>query len=88
MHRAIVFLVFLFSVVSAAAQSLTYPRKISLNGIWDYRVVARTTLKTDGTIAEDKSNLPPPGRMAVPSNWHLSGLPNFNGRVRFERLSV
>ena len=23
--------------------------------------------------------------MPVPSNWHLAGLPNFNGRVRFER---
>jgi beta-mannosidase len=42
-------------------------------------------LKADGSIVEDKSNLPPPGKMAVPSNWHLSGLLNFNGRVRLER---
>ncbi|MFB3921873.1 MAG: glycoside hydrolase family 2 protein [Terriglobia bacterium] len=62
-----------------------FPHRTSLNGTWDYRPLARTTLKSDGSIAEDKSNLPPGGKMPVPSNWHLDGLPNFNGRVRFER---
>ena len=57
---------------------------ISLSGPWNYRPIARTTLHADGSISEDKSNLPPAGKMAVPSNWHLSGLPNFNGRVLFE----
>ena len=78
-------IVFLTAVSTAAGQSNGYPKRWSLNGTWDYAPLARTTLKPGGAIAEDKSNLPAPGRMAVPSNWHLSGLPNFNGRVRFER---
>jgi beta-mannosidase len=56
-----------------------------LDGIWSYQPVARTTLKADGSIVDDKTNLPPSGKMTIPSNWHLSGLANFNGRVRFER---
>lgn len=71
--------------LSAAAQTAGFPRRISLNGTWDYRALARTTLKADGSIVEDKSNLPPPGKMTLPANWHLSGLENFNGRVLFER---
>jgi len=56
-----------------------------LDGIWSYQPLARTTLKADGSIVEDKADLPPSGKMTIPSNWHLSGLANFNGRVRFER---
>jgi len=66
------------------AQS-SYPRRFSLDGPWRYRPLAHTTLKADGSIVEDVSNLPGPGTMPVPSNWNVSGLPNFNGRVRFER---
>ena len=58
---------------------------IQLNGPWHYRPIARTTLDRDGSITEDKSDLPPAGQMPVPSNWNLSGLPNFNGKVLFER---
>ncbi|MEJ2008551.1 MAG: hypothetical protein P8Z30_10425, partial [Acidobacteriota bacterium] len=58
---------------------------IQLDGQWHYRPIARTTLHSDGSITEDKSNLPPAGQMAVPSNWNLKGLPNFNGKVLFER---
>lgn len=57
----------------------------SLNGQWSYRPLARTTLHSDGSITEDKANLPEQGQMAVPSNWNLSGLPNFNGKVLFKR---
>ena len=86
MNRAclIIALVFL-STVSVWGQDSNHPGKMSLDGIWKYQPIARTTLKTDGTIAEDQSNLPPGGTMPVPSNWHLSGLPNFNGRVKFTR---
>jgi len=74
---------------SATERTTARPRlgrtAVSLTGQWNYRPIARTTLHSDGSISEDKSNLPPAGRMAVPSNWHLSGLPNFNGRVLFER---
>lgn len=74
-----------FLAVPTFAQNVDFPRRTSLNGTWDYRPLARTTLKADGSIAEDKSNLPALGKMPVPSNWHLAGLENFNGRVRFER---
>jgi beta-mannosidase len=42
-------------------------------------------LKSDASIVDSTSDLPAPGRTPVPSNWNLQGLPNFNGRVRFER---
>ncbi len=58
---------------------------LSLDGAWNYLPLARTLLKPDESIVEDKSNLPGPGKMPVPSNWHVHGLPNFSGRVRFER---
>lgn len=60
-------------------------QKISLNGIWRYRPLARTILKKGDTIVAKTSNLPNAGQMPVPSNWNLHGLTNFNGRVRFER---
>jgi beta-mannosidase len=76
----------LFSFCLAArADSGSYPQRISLNGSWDFKPEARTTIKSDGSIAEESSNLPAPGKMPVPSNWHDQGLANFNGRVRFER---
>jgi len=58
---------------------------IPLDGQWRYRPMARTTLHRNDSITENKSSLPPAGVMPVPSNWHLSGLPNFNGKVLFER---
>jgi len=85
MARLPLWILALLVTVPAAAQTSAYPRTVSLNGEWSYAPLARTTLKPDGSIVEDKSNLPPPREMSVPSNWHLSGLPNFNGRVRFER---
>jgi beta-mannosidase len=85
MRRILTILVLLLPVVAAFGQNTGYPHKVSLNGTWDYQPLARTTLKEGGAIAQDKANLPPPGKMAIPSNWHLNGLANFNGRVRFER---
>jgi len=79
-------LTFLLTGLQAeAAQPAGYPRKISLDGSWSYRPLARTTLHADGSITEATSDLPAPGTMPVPSNWNLQGLPNFNGWVRFER---
>src|SRR5205823_2188525 len=72
----------LLCAISASAQNAD---KLSLDGTWLYRPEARTTLKADGSIVDDTTSLPPSGRIPVPSNWHLHGLPNFNGRVRFER---
>ena len=85
MRRIFLLSAILLFPLTVLGQGGDYPRKISLNGTWDDRPLARTTLKADGSIVEDKSNLPAPGKMPVPSNWHLAGLPNFNGRVRYER---
>ncbi len=75
----------LLSCSLSLAANAAYPARTSLDGTWDYQPQAWTTLKADGSIAEDRANLPPAGKMPVPSNWHLSGLPNFNGRVLFTR---
>ena len=85
MRRILILTALLLASTSALAQQAGYPRKMSLSGTWDYQPLARTVLQADGSIVEDRANLLPPGKMPVPSNWHLSGLPNFNGRVRFER---
>jgi beta-mannosidase len=86
MHRVRLLIAFaLLSTVSVWSQDSNPVTRLSLDGIWKYQPLARTTLKPDGQIAEDKSNLPPAGTIPVPSNWHLHGLPNFNGRVRFTR---
>ena len=86
MHRGPLFIALvLLSAANVSGQGSSPLEKMSLDGIWKYQPIARTTLKSDGTIAEDKSNLPPAGTMVVPSNWHLNGLPNFNGRVKFGR---
>jgi len=58
---------------------------LSLDGSCKFQPLARTTLKSDGTIAEDQSNSPAGGTMPIPSNWHLNRLPNFDGRVKFPR---
>ena len=85
MRRTVLFLmILLIAVPPAAAQSSARSRTLSLDGDWGFEPLARTTIKPDGTIAEDTSDLPQPGTMKVPSNWHLEGLANFNGRVRFE----
>jgi beta-mannosidase len=86
MIRARLLIAFVFlSTVSVWGQDANPVGNMSLDGVWKYQPIAKTTLKTDGQIAEDKSNLPPAGTMPVPSNWHLHGLPNFNGRVKFTR---
>ena len=86
MNRSRLLIAFIvFSTASVWGQDSNPAGKMSLDGVWKYQPIARTTLKTDGTIAEDKANLPAAGTMPVPSNWHLHGLPNFNGRVKFTR---
>jgi beta-mannosidase len=66
---------------------LSYPsrNRLSLDGDWDYEPLCRTVIQADDSIREDKSGLPASGRMPVPCNWHLSGLPDFHGRVAFRR---
>jgi beta-mannosidase len=84
-HRILILSLLLSPVFPVAAQKAAYPRVISLNGTWQYQPIAHTTLKANGSVVEDKANVPVSGQMSVPSNWHLNGLPDFNGRVRFTR---
>ena len=59
--------------------------RLALNGEWEYEPLARTLMDEDGTIREERANLPGAGHMPVPSNWHLTGLKDFHGRVAFRR---
>lgn len=79
-----VLLALFFSLLPLAAQEPPASRVISLDGTWQYTPLARTLLKADASIVDDKSNLPAAGKMPVPSNWNLQGLENFNGRVKYE----
>ena len=85
-HKLALFLfAMLLAATHAPGKDVGIREPVWLDGSWSYQPLARTTLKADGSIVDDKSNLPPSGKMVIPANWHLNGLPNFNGRVRFER---
>ncbi len=86
MKRACLFLLLsMLSAITAAAQQSTHVTTLPLDGTWLYQPLARTTLKPDGSIVDNTANLPSAGSMPIPSNWHLNGLANFNGRVKFDR---
>lgn len=75
------------AVQHGAMSGLSFPdrRRLSLDGEWEYEPLAWTFLQEDGTFREERTNLPGRGQTSVPSNWHLSGLPNFQGSVVFRR---
>jgi len=61
-------------------------QRYSLDGLWQFQPVGKLMVKPNGDLAVvEKENLPPPGQMTLPANWHKAGLPNFFGRVRFSR---
>ena len=70
-----------------SASGLRFPerQRLELCGEWEYEPLAWTVLQPDGSIEAKTANLPAAGKMAVPSNWHLNGLKDFHGRVRFRR---
>jgi len=76
-----------FAVEPGKISGLDFPdrEQLSLDGEWEYEPLALTVLQEDGSIREDRTKLPAPGKMQVPSNWHLCGLANFDGRVAFRR---
>lgn len=79
------------SVQPGPMSGLFFPDRlrVPLDGEWAFSPVARTVLQRDGSFREDRANLPGAGRMRVPSNWHLAGLPDFQGRVAFrQRFTV
>jgi len=59
--------------------------RIELGGIWHAEPQARTELQLDGSLAEDRSDIPAPAAVPVPSNWYDTGLAGFHGRVAYER---
>ena len=83
--KAMVLLGLLFLASALVVRAQVGPQIVPLDGNWKYTPLARTILKLNGSIVDDTAGLPTPGTMPIPSNWHLQGLANFNGRVRFER---
>jgi len=73
------------AVRPGAMSGLSFPgrTRIPLDGEWEYEAIAWTFLQEDDSCREERKNLPGPGRMPVPSNWHLSGLRDFHGSVAF-----
>ena len=74
-----------YAIEPGKMSGISFPvrERLSLDGEWECEPIAWTVLQEDGTIREDRTNLPGPGPMQVPSNWHLSGLKDFHGRVAF-----
>lgn len=57
----------------------------SLNGTWSCKPLAWTIIQKDGSERVVDQPLPVVDSMELPCNWHLGGLPNFFGRVSFQR---
>jgi beta-galactosidase/beta-glucuronidase len=58
---------------------------IRLRGPWEYEPLARTFVAADGTRRESTDELPPAGRVHLPSDWGASLGAEFRGRVRYSR---
>ncbi len=58
---------------------------IRLRGPWEYRPLARTFLLPGGSSRTENNELPPPGRIAMPSDWSATLGPDFRGRVAYHR---
>jgi beta-mannosidase len=58
-------------------------KKFSLNGVWNCEPLAWTIVQSNGEIMELDKPLPEIETMEIPCNWHLGGLPNFFGKVKF-----
>jgi beta-galactosidase/beta-glucuronidase len=61
---------------------------IRLRGPWEYVVLARFVPRgaaSDGAFDESREELPPPGRVTMPTNWGATLGPDFRGRVEYRR---
>ncbi len=58
---------------------------IRLRGPWEYEPLARSILAVDGKPRENTDDLPPPGRVHLPSDWGSTLGTDFRGRVRYLR---
>lgn len=59
--------------------------QIRLRGPWGCQPVARFTRDATGHAAETTAELPPGGRVVMPSDWTPICGAGFHGRVRFRR---
>ncbi len=77
-------------IAAGAPSGLRFPERarIDLAGEWTFEPLARLVLEEGGSLREEMTGLPAGGTMAIPANWHLSGLKDFHGRVRFRREFV
>lgn len=64
---------------------MSSPHAIRLRGPWQYEPLARTVLLPDGTTEPEPGELPPPGRIIIPSDWGETLGADFRGRVKFLR---
>jgi len=58
---------------------------IRLRGPWEYEPLARVFVAPDGTRRESTEELPPPGRVHLPTDWGATLGQEFRGRVRYIR---
>ncbi|WP_438448104.1 glycoside hydrolase family 2 protein [Gorillibacterium sp. sgz5001074] len=58
---------------------------LDLNGVWECEPVAWLLVAKDGSLQTVERELPAVRHMQIPCNWHMGGLPNFYGSVRFKK---
>lgn len=61
------------------------PHVIRLRGPWEYEPLGCVKRDIDGSLREFDVELPPPGRVQMPSDWSGSLGSEFRGRVGFDR---
>jgi len=58
---------------------------IRLRGPWEYEPLARSIVAADGILRETTDDLPPHGRVHLPTDWGSTLGGDFRGRVRYLR---
>lgn len=58
---------------------------IRLRGPWEYEILCQSKLLPDGTIIDERCELPPPGKVTMPCDWGESLGNDFRGQVRYIR---
>ena len=61
------------------------PHTIRLRGPWEYQPLARATLRADGSVSRDDTDLPSGGTIVMPGDWGAPLGGDFRGLVRFTR---
>jgi beta-galactosidase/beta-glucuronidase len=66
------------------SHSPTQHHAIRLRGPWDYQVIARA-VERGGKVELGEADLPPPGRVTMPTDWGESLGAEFRGQVLYRR---